>query len=75
MQIVLQGILKKNSRGTAYLVYFNPARQRQIVRLQADPENIHQPHSGQTVSVVGQLQGKYLKASKIVPCFFPVYRK
>jgi hypothetical protein len=74
-QIVLQGILKKNTRGTAYLVYANRSKERKIIRVHASAESLHKPVSGQTVSVIGLLDGKSLKASKILPCFFPVYRK
>ena len=55
----LSGILKKNSRGRAYLLYRRKDGSLKIFRLHY--EKITLPESGQTVRIFGKIQGSIIE--------------
>ena len=70
-KIVLQGFLRRNSRGRSYLVFYNPNdpenRSPGIIRLRGKTN----PPSGQEIIVTGRLlNDRELLIERIVPVHF-----
>jgi len=68
-KLVINGILKKSSRGRAYLVYNDRKGSRKLVRLEGRLEFL----SGQQLTVIGAFQSKNrsLQVERAIPYFFP----
>lgn len=68
-QFVINGILKKGSRGRAYLVYNDRRRVRKLLRLEGRLEFL----SGQQLTVIGSYEkaSRSLRVKKAIPYHYP----
>ena len=66
-QIVLKGILKKNTRGRCYLVYPDGSGNRKLVRLEPAPCY----PSGQLVSLTGFMEERSFQVIKAQSRYLP----
>ncbi len=67
-RLILEGIVKKNTRGRAYLVYFTWQGARAILRLCGNLENAE---NGETVTIIGRPQGVAFQVERVIPRRFP----
>lgn len=68
-KLVINGILKKGSRGRAYLVYNDRRRAQKLVRLEGRLDFL----SGQQLTVIGAFEAKTrsLQVDRAIPYFYP----
>lgn len=64
--IVVKGTIKRNSK-RCYLVFFDAGGLRNIVPVMGHVES----PGGQTVTIIGQMEGRRLRVHKIVPFHYP----
>jgi len=69
-QKVIRGIVKKNTRGRAYLVYFGPSQERKILRLHGKINAAN----GRAVIAKGGVEGCIMHVERLTPVYFPVRR-
>lgn len=65
-EIAIRGVYKQNSRGRAYLIWYDKLRKRHIVKIQPKV-NIR---NGETVNVIGSVKRNHMVVRKIIPCIF-----
>ncbi|MCB1173516.1 MAG: hypothetical protein KDK39_08130 [Leptospiraceae bacterium] len=65
-RIAIRGNYKRNSRGRAYLVYYDKNRQRQIFRISSKLD----ARNGETINVVGIVNRNWIAVISYHPCVF-----
>lgn len=61
-KLVLTGIYKRNTRGRAYLVYYNKDRSRSICRITARLD----AGNGAYIRIIGTIKDRWILVSKLI---------
>lgn len=67
IQIVVHGILKKNTKGRCYLVYTDSDNKRKITKIGGAVDF----PGGQSVTIIGLFENNLLRPLKIIPQYYP----